>query len=46
MDLELKVEMKNRQQNQNGFIPMMIMLLAILVAAIYFVFKHVSEAQK
>jgi hypothetical protein len=42
----MKKEMKNTKQNQKGFIPMMILLLAIIVAAVYFVFKHVAEANK
>jgi hypothetical protein len=37
---------KHTKQNQKGFIPMMILLLAILAAAVYLVFKHVSQAQK
>jgi cell division protein FtsB len=44
MDLNDSRPMKNRNL-QNGFIPMIIMLVLLVVAIIWFVYKKVSGAQ-
>jgi hypothetical protein len=37
--------MKKLKTSQAGFIPMMICILAVIVAIIYFAYHHVQQAQ-
>lgn len=38
--------MRNLKQNQNGFIPMIICLILIIVAVLYFAYHHVAQVQR
>jgi predicted ABC-type sugar transport system permease subunit len=39
-----QIAVKNQNKNQNGFIPMLVMIALVLLALIYFVFKRVHSA--
>ncbi len=38
--------MHRLNQNQSGFIPMMLVILFIIIAVLYFTFKQVAKAQQ
>lgn len=40
------VNVKRENIDQNGFVPMLIVVLLVVVAVIYLVYTHVSRAQK
>jgi len=40
------LRLNRHDADQNGFIPMIICLILIIVAVLYFSYKHVSQAQQ
>lgn len=38
--------MQKQSQNQNGFITMIVCILVIIVAVLYFSYQHVAQVQK